>query len=857
MGGSQQTRPTTPVRGQWTRLTTDPFVLVALILAAFYAAFYSLPLVSSEAMTRLATLFGDACWLVLVVISLLAAIPGTQHPEQRRFWALLGLAFSCWLGSSVLLPLNEGADWGISIAIAEDAFYLLFYLFMLLAATSRPHLRPDWTRDNHLYWIETVGGIVFLALLMNYFVLVPARVNPQAYSSWQPSHLMFVLMDTLLLSLFAYLFFSCRNRLPWRWIYGGLTVASINWLSIDVADFLMHLDVLPMVGFGTLLDLYWFAPYPTVILATRLGLRRMRESPEAPFDPAQPRQHTRSMLLVCILLFVAAHFLAHWLALLDEESRFAREICLTLAVLLVGGISMLHQLLLERELKRAEHRYRILFQEAPVMYLVTRVNGGTRIVEDCNELFLKALGYQLKEVVGRPLADFYTPASRRDMERRQAEVQPPLSEVVERVLVAKDSRRVPALLRVSPITDNAGRQVGTRAAFVDITDQRRLEAQLRHSQKLETIGTLAGGIAHDFNNILMPILSYGEMALERVPKGSPVQEDIRLMLQGAGRAKELVGQILLASRQVEQERTSVDLAGLVGETLLFLRASLPSTIEIRKDFEPDCPPVLADPGEIQQVVMNLVANAFQAMREEGGVVQVKVSSFQADREFLRTRPNLRPIRYVRLSVADTGKGMNRDTLERAFEPFYTTRSVSQGTGLGLSIVHAVITSIGGGIFLQSKPGKGTSADIFLPALEAEPALEAKAASPTAERGAERVLIVDDEEEIARMAAQLLRHFGYQTAAFTDSLKALEKIKGSPQAFDVLITDQTMPSLTGVQLVRELKGIRPDLPVILMTGFSETVTEANCKEFGIDALVLKPLGAKKLHETIREVLDSQH
>jgi signal transduction histidine kinase/ActR/RegA family two-component response regulator len=383
----------------------------------------------------------------------------------------------------------------------------------------------------------------------------------------------------------------------------------------------------------------------------------------------------------------------------------------------------------------------------------------------------------------------------------------------------------------------------------------RLEAELRQAQKLQTIGTLAGGIAHDFNNILTPIFGYVEMALQQLPSESPARESLGHVLLAADRARELVEQILAFSRQVEQEQRPLPIHLIVREALKLLGASLPSTIAIRESVDPDAGLVLADATQIHQVVLNLCTNAYHAMREKGGILDVRLRALAPGDPEREERSALKEGPFVCLSIADTGHGMDRETRDRVFDPFFTTKQAGEGTGLGLSVVHEIVTRHGGQIGVESEPGVGTTVRVFLPVVEDPEPLE----SVPIERqplGEESILLVDDEEEIALLGKEMLEGLGYRVTVSTSSTEAFESFRADPGRFDLVVTDQTMPGLTGDELARRMLELRPDLPIILVTGFSEKIVEEEVRRLGVRELASKPLAFRDLGRTIRRVLDDE-
>jgi len=391
----------------------------------------------------------------------------------------------------------------------------------------------------------------------------------------------------------------------------------------------------------------------------------------------------------------------------------------------------------------------------------------------------------------------------------------------------------------------------------DVTEHKMLEAQLRQAQKMEAIGTLAGGIAHDFNNILVPILGYAELALDRISPTDAVAADLKEINQAAYRAKDLVKQILAFSRQAENERWPLELHLVIKEALKLLRASLPTTIEIRQKVATDCGAILGDPIQIHQLIMNLCTNAYHAMRDTGGVLGVslvKLDIEESDRKVASL--DLEPGPYVQLEVSDTGHGMDGRTLERIFEPYFTTKPKGEGTGMGLSVVHGIIKSYQGHIAVYSEPGVGTTFHIYLPRIQDKAAKSLSEATEPLPDGNERILIVDDEKTITSMLQMMLERRGYQLTTVNESPAALALFEKDPSAFDLLITDMTMPIFTGFDLARKVLAIRPEMPIILITGFSELINKEKANAAGIREFLMKPATSRDLAECVRRVLDGK-
>ncbi len=407
-----------------------------------------------------------------------------------------------------------------------------------------------------------------------------------------------------------------------------------------------------------------------------------------------------------------------------------------------------------------------------------------------------------------------------------------------------------------PLQDD-GMITGYVCIAKDITNVLQMEEQLRQAQKMEAIGVLAGGIAHDFNNILVPILGYAELAECRLAPDDPLITDLQQIIKGAMRAKDMVAQILTFSRKSPQKRQSFEPQLVVREVLKFLQASLPRTILIESDMASDCGTIMVDPTQFHQIIMNLCLNAQHAMAQQGGVLTVRMARTSVgpeDKSLLAD--GLVPGPYLLLTVSDTGHGMDHQTMERIFEPYFTLKSQGEGLGLGLSVVHGIVKSYHGHISVYSEPDKGTSFQVYLPGMVEQLSWLENESSLAVTAGIERILLVDDEELITDMFDTILTRLGYQVKVFNDSLEALAFIVQDPSVFDLLVTDMSMPNLTGLELVRKTLAVRPDLPIILCTGFNQMLNKTEAKALGIHTYLEKPVSVKDLTEAIRQALDDK-
>jgi len=507
----------------------------------------------------------------------------------------------------------------------------------------------------------------------------------------------------------------------------------------------------------------------------------------------------------------------------------------------------------ESALRESEEKYRLLVENAPLGILSMDPEG--RIIE-ANTMLMKTLGASSADDMRTVNLLTFPPlieAGIADDFRNCLETGKP--GISERPYISRWDTAVYLRYHLTPIRSGEDRIIGVQAIVEDISEQRNLEAQLFQAQKLESIGTLAGGIAHDFNNILSPIIGHTELALMEVPSDDPLKFNLEEVFQAANRAKDLVAQILTFSRQREHKHSHIRISPLVKEALKLLRSTIPTTIDIKQDIKIGSDIVYADGTQIHQILMNLCTNAAHAMRDKNGTIEVSLVDEHLDSGNVGRYSNLSPGNYLRLTVRDTGHGIAPEIMDRIFEPYFTTKRHGEGTGMGLAVVHGIIKGHGGEITVDSKPGAGTAFHVLLPKIDkaVRTEKEPKAKLPT---GTERLFFVDDEKAAVNTIGMMMERLGYRVEARTSSVEALEAFRNKPDAFDLIITDMTMPNMTGVDLAKEMMKIRHDIPIILCTGYSEAIDEETAKEMGIKEFIMKPILMKDLAAIIRKVLDSE-
>jgi len=518
----------------------------------------------------------------------------------------------------------------------------------------------------------------------------------------------------------------------------------------------------------------------------------------------------------------------------------------------VGFEGVLSDITQRKRIEEERKRLTTAVEQAAEIVFITDPEG---VVQYVNPSFERITGYTREEAVGcRPsiLKSGRHPVSfYRELWETISGGQVWKGQFINR---RKDGSIYEEEASIAPVRDAGGRIINFIAVKRDISREAILLDQLLQSQRMESIGSLAGGIAHDFNNILSAIIGNAELAKIEIGANSPHQDFVSRILKASFRAKDLVSQILSFGRHSQPEWSPINVSTLIRETLHLLRASMPTTIEIRQDIGLDPAFIFADSTRFQQVVMNLATNAAQAMGKKGGVLSVVLARAGSGEAFSELFPQEKADRFVRISIRDNGHGMSSEVLKHIFDPYFTTKAKGTGTGLGLTMAMSIVRSFSGQIAVRSEPGVGSEFDIFLPLCDRDEGVTPAPQEISLPRGDERILLVDDEEEILFMYRQMLEFLGYKVEVSANGVDALDRFRRGRNDFDLLITDMTMPRLTGDSLAREVKLLEPGFPVVLISGIRERYKTTPREPADFDAYLMKPVAMEELAVTIRHLLD---
>lgn len=509
---------------------------------------------------------------------------------------------------------------------------------------------------------------------------------------------------------------------------------------------------------------------------------------------------------------------------------------------------------------QSEKRYRLLADNATDNIWILQLD--TLSFTYSSPSVERILGYSSAEIMSLDLKDFIREESLKsvynmisyelEMEKN-SNIDPNRHNVIELEMIKKNGSKIWTEVTASFLRDSDGKPVRVLGITRDITERKQLERQLQQSQKMEAIGTLAGGIAHDFNNILSAVFGFAELVKMKLKGDEKIKSNVDQILAAGVRARDLVKHILTFSRQTDVKKGLLKITPLMKESLKFIQATVPKNIEIREQFKLSENKVMADPSQIQQIAMNLFTNAAQSMKKDGGVLDVALEEVLIKPDQVYHGANLKPGRYIQLTVKDTGHGIKPENMERIFEPFFTTKSRGEGTGLGLSTVYGIVNNMGGVITVESEPDVGTTFKVFFPEHRGETSKTGFSTNSDLIKGKGRILVVDDEEPIVNWCRQFLIALGYEVVGNTSSKVALNLFKEDPDYFDLVLTDMAMPEMSGTELSKQLIALRPDIPIVLCTGFTKELSPEQLKEHGIISVIMKPMVASEFAESINNAL----
>lgn len=499
----------------------------------------------------------------------------------------------------------------------------------------------------------------------------------------------------------------------------------------------------------------------------------------------------------------------------------------------------------EKALQESEEKYRMLFHSSSDA--VVLVDVATLDIIDANEKMVHLYGYDFDELLQMKATDLSAEPdkTRESLYKQQSDTIP-----------VRHHRKKDGTIFQVEITANyftLNKRIISIKSIRNISEIKKIEMRLQQVQRMESIGNLAGGIAHDFNNLLFPIMGMAEILIEDLPDGSSEQESAREIFNAGQRGSELVKQILAFSRQSEHKVMPVHIQHVLSQVLKLAHSTIPANIDICENIQRDCGPVRADPTQLHQIAMNLITNAYHAVEHKSGKIVVELKEVILDIDELSG--SLLPLgHYVRLTVSDNGTGIEPGMMNDIFEPYFTTKEKGKGTGLGLALVYGIVKKYKGDIQVYSEPGQGTTFNIYLPLVHSPYKKDSARKGGRLQTGCERILLVDDEYAIVNLEKLILERLGYQVTSCTESLEALSIFRANPEAFDLVLSDMTMPNMTGEQLAAELMSVKPDIPVIICTGFSDKINKDKAEEFGIKGFLMKPVLKSELSQIVRKVLD---
>ena len=756
--------------------------------------------------------------------------------SERHFWRLVAIAYGAMVSVEVANAFLPDAAFVPATELLLEAGFLLYYVALMLAAAASQvgaTERGAWS----LHRLRSVGmGVLGIGFLI-YYQAVPYDSGVAGEDPWYPGLFLWATLDVAVLLMFL----RARSRhedARWRSILLGMVGVSALYAVVDTWEAVLYLEPFLNVELAPVWDLAWFAPALLAVFVTRRYLAEPSEASAEPTVRVRPRPD-RGLLVLGLLSGPVLHVVLYYFGVLDPALRQTREVVVAVFVFVMGAITLAYFRLLERqrafgerELALSEERYRSFVRarsdgiyraevRPPISIAtdpedqITYIEGRVRI-DEAQDVSHLPEGVPSAEV-GGTLVELFPPGSLwREGLRRWIESDYRIE--LEVVHEDRDGQSWYYRYGLTGIVDD-GKLHRVWLTRSDITPKRRADEEaerlyweLEHSRKLESLGTLAGGLAHDFNNLLAPIMGYTQLAREAIERNEPgAGDNLEHVLSASKRAADLVEQILLVSRDRPRRRVPVRLQETIRAATKLIRTGLPPSIAIDTSVDEDCPPILGDASRLHQVVMNLCTNAAQAIGSESGRLEVRLRFEEGD-----SNESL-PLGCVVLEVEDDGPGVSTAVEQRVFEPFFTTKGPGEGPGLGLSVVHGIVTGHDGRISFDSSPGKGATVTMRFPAT-ARTRLEERAPRSSISRPL-RVMVVDDEEAVAGVTRSILEAYGHTVTAITDPYQALKELRGNPTAYDVVVTDYSMPGLTGLDMVDAVRDVAPRAGIVLSSGYN--------------------------------------
>lgn len=753
---------------------------------------------------------------------------------ERRFWAQLGIAFGAMLLIRLALLFTDGQLPGGN-AFSEP-FYLVFYLGVILAIRLQSDYPVVVRNEPVLRRLEEGGVLLFVLGVSAYFSILPLFLESAAYERGAPTQLQYFLLDGV--TLVGFIYSAIRARTPgWRRVYLLMGSSFLFFAGTDLVDGLGYLNPnSPAITIPSVLDHLYYAPFLLVTLATLVPTGSTREAVHP--RPAAAVERALSTLVAFALVLPGIHFALYATGILGESLRDVRGLLVYGELVLLLGIAWWYQREVVGQLGRAEVRSEVAEQERELLAETVEqsteriaIVGKDMAIQYANAAFATSAGTSRARLIGRSLFDFVHPV---DAAERPADaVSAGRGWQGRGRWPEPDGSPGEEMISIAPVRCSAGEIRHWVLMKRDRSEETRLELQLRQSQKMEALGTLAGGVAHDFNNILASIFVYVELTSQAIGADHPAQGDLGSVLKAADRARELVDQILTLSRRGDARWKNVRLDGLIIELHELARASTVAGVEVDLDLDHGLPIVRGNRSQLYQVLLNLITNAVQATPSPGRVHVAAAAQLSPE-----------GIPGVLIEVRDEGPGVPKEIAERIFDPFFTTKPVGEGTGLGLSVATGIVESHEGRLELLNPGQPGAHFHVWLPESTVNDDEETEAISPGELYGWGRVVLVEDEPDLARLLYRRLTEYGYDVEAYSGSVQALEAMRkdGAP---DLLVTDQTMPRMTGIELVRRVRAEGLEMPVILMSGFAPGIGNDVLRELSIGALLAKPFRPETL------------